>query len=159
MLSTLIVFGASLAYIEPVADPLNIWVVEKACKLCWMFADIKEKAEKAVPIPQKKAEPKIVERRYRVLYFGATWCGPCQPVKANFPWLRKSGWTIGEGVDNHIQVIDADLRPDLVSKYSVASYPTIIAIVGDRELVRQVPSHASHVADLYQSYHHYGSTE
>lgn len=55
------------------------------------------------------------------MYLGAEWCGPCKVIK---PQLKQSGLAI--------TFVDVDQQPDIASKYSVRSIPTIIALEGDK---------------------------
>lgn len=56
-----------------------------------------------------------------LMYLGAEWCGPCKVIK---PQLKQSGLAI--------TFVDVDQQPDIASKYSVRSIPTIIALEGDK---------------------------
>ena len=55
------------------------------------------------------------------MYLGAEWCGPCKVIK---PQLKQSGLAI--------TFVDVDQQPDIASKYSVRSIPTILALEGDK---------------------------
>lgn len=55
------------------------------------------------------------------MYLGAEWCGPCKVIK---PQLKQSGLAI--------TYVDVDQQPDMASKYSVRSIPTIVALEGDK---------------------------
>ncbi|NCX55913.1 MAG: hypothetical protein EBW87_01750 [Burkholderiaceae bacterium] len=63
------------------------------------------------------------ERPGRVLFFHASWCKPCVEAlegPQEFPdWLRKAGWKIGVGPENHIQLVDIDRRDDLKTIYNI----------------------------------------
>lgn len=54
-----------------------------------------------------------------ILYFSATWCGPCKMFK---PILQKVTSELGTSVN----YIDVDQNSDLVSKYKISSVPTLI---------------------------------
>ena len=54
-----------------------------------------------------------------VLYFTATWCGPCKMFK---PTVQAVSAETGVGIN----YIDVDQQKDLAQKYNVSSVPTII---------------------------------
>ena len=56
-----------------------------------------------------------------LMYLGAEWCGPCNMIK---PQLKASGLSI--------TYVDVDQQPDIASKYSIKSIPTILALEGDK---------------------------
>ena len=53
----------------------------------------------------------------KILYFSATWCGPCKNLKP-----------IMESLSNQmtVQFVDIDSNPQLVAEYGVRSVPTLI---------------------------------
>ena len=55
----------------------------------------------------------------KVLYFTATWCGPCKIFK---PLVEEVSSTTGV----NINYIDVDADKDTTMKYSVVSVPTLI---------------------------------
>lgn len=75
------------------------------------------------------------ERAGRVLFFHASWCKPCVDAMEGpqqFPeWLRKAGWKIGVGPENHIQLVDIDHRDDLKTIYKIESIPSMVVIGSD----------------------------
>lgn len=54
-----------------------------------------------------------------VLYFSATWCGPCKIFK---PVLQQVSSKLG----TFVNYIDVDQNSDMVSKYKISSVPTLI---------------------------------
>lgn len=85
----------------------------------------------------------------QVLVFKASWCGACQSLKYEWPKLRDVRWRIGEKNTDHIQLVDADLHPDLMSQYGVASLPTLVLVEDGRELSRQGSLGAKNIAEFY----------
>lgn len=55
----------------------------------------------------------------KVLYFSATWCGPCKMFK---PILQHVTSELG----TFVNYIDVDQNPDSVSRYNISSVPTLI---------------------------------
>jgi thioredoxin 1 len=66
----------------------------------------------------------------KVYYFSAEWCGPC---KAFGPMITDltNGLT---GVE--LEKVDADDKPELVNKFQVKSFPSIVMVKGEQELGR-----------------------
>ena len=64
-----------------------------------------------------------------LLYFTATWCGPCQKIK---PMIQK----IAEGMENKIKVfmIDIDENEELAEKFKIRSVPTFILLRENKKL-------------------------
>lgn len=100
-----------------------------------------------------KLEPKQIERpkalKKRVLVFKASWCGACQSLNYEWPKLEAVKWKIGPNEQSHFQLVDADERPDLMSKYGVSSLPTVILIENEQEVSRQGSLGAFDLAELY----------
>lgn len=56
----------------------------------------------------------------KVLYFTASWCGPCKQTRPIVEEVNK---------DNEVfQIIDVDTNPAMVSLYSIKSVPTFVGI-------------------------------
>jgi len=72
-----------------------------------------------------------------ILYFSATWCGPCKAIKPKF---KKFVEQMGDRVSvAHIDV-DSDPRTSL---YSVRSVPTFVFLKDGKEVERVVGGNAS----------------
>lgn len=56
----------------------------------------------------------------RILYFTATYCGPCQAMKPLINELIQEGKPISR--------IDVDQNPSLTQQYNVTSIPTFITL-------------------------------
>jgi thioredoxin len=61
----------------------------------------------------------------QILYFSATWCGPCKNFKP-----------IMESVSNSIpvQFVDVDQNPTLAAQYNIRSIPTLIFLKDGQEV-------------------------
>lgn len=74
----------------------------------------------------------ISSSRTVVLDVGATWCGACQSIKPLIKAKAKKDngkWVLG--------LIDGDQSFDLVQKYKVKEYPTLISIKNGKEVSRK----------------------
>lgn len=58
-----------------------------------------------------------------VLYFTATWCGPCKTFK---PVVQEVDAELGIG----IRFVDVDEQKDLAQRYGVSGVPTIVVQSG-----------------------------
>jgi len=61
----------------------------------------------------------------QILYFSATWCGPCKNFKP-----------IMESVSNSIpvQFVDVDQNPTLAAQYNIRSIPTLVFLKNGQEI-------------------------
>jgi thioredoxin len=61
----------------------------------------------------------------QILYFSATWCGPCKNFKP-----------IMESVSNSIpvQFVDVDQNPTLSAQYNIKSIPTLVFLKDGQEI-------------------------
>ena len=84
-----------------------------------------------------------------MLVFKASWCGACQSLNYEWPSLQKVGWRIGEKRTDHIQLVDADQRPDLISRYGISALPTLVLVDGDEEVDRRGSLGARNIAEFY----------
>jgi len=63
-----------------------------------------------------------------VLFFNASWCGPCQRMKPIVAQLKRQGF--------HLRDIDVDKNRSLAQKYAVRSIPTFVFIQNGSEVHR-----------------------
>lgn len=95
----------------------------------------------------KFERPQVLKTR--VLIFKASWCGACQALNYEWPKLEAVKWKVGSDEQSHFQLVDADERPDLMTKYGVSSLPTIIRIENEQEVARHGLLGAFNLAELY----------
>jgi thiol-disulfide isomerase/thioredoxin len=67
----------------------------------------------------------------KILYFTATWCGPCKLLKPKIQAMQSRF---------PITILDADTNAEALSKYAIRNVPTIIIVDGDREVARLIGS-------------------
>lgn len=99
--------------------------------------------EKSAIIAPEAAEPgRAKPRRTRILFITADDCQRCEREIArlskpggDFETLQARGWKIGDGAENHLQIVNRDEIPELVSQLDVREFPTV-ACVSDGEIVR-----------------------
>lgn len=65
----------------------------------------------------------------QVLYFTATWCGPCKVLKPKIQAMQSQ---------LPITILDVDTNAEAVGKYSIRNVPTIIVTNGSNEIGRLV---------------------
>jgi thiol-disulfide isomerase/thioredoxin len=96
------------------------------------------------------SKPKALKPlKRKVLVFKATWCSGCQLLDYEWPSMKKVGWRIGEKPTDHIQLVDSDERPDLVSKYGITALPSLVLVDDGKELARQGSLSARNIAEFY----------
>ncbi|HEX5444853.1 MAG TPA: thioredoxin family protein [Pirellulales bacterium] len=66
--------------------------------------------------------------RGEVLFFNATWCGPCRQMKPIVTNLRRQGY--------HLRDVDVDRNRDLAVKYGIRSVPTFVFLENGDEVSR-----------------------
>lgn len=95
-------------------------------------------------------KPKVLKSlKRKILVFKATWCGACQALNYEWPSMKKVGWRVGGKLTDHIQLVDSDERPDLVSKYRITELPTLVLVDDDKELGRRGSLGARNIAEFY----------
>lgn len=67
-------------------------------------------------------------RRGEVLFFNASWCGPCRHMKPIVAQLRRQGY--------HMRDVDVDNNPSLATKYGISGVPTFVFVVNGQEVRR-----------------------
>lgn len=96
------------------------------------------------------AKPKALKpRKRRILVFKASWCSACQLLNYEWPSMKKVGWRVGVKLTDHIQLVDSDERPDLVSRYRITELPTLLLVDGDKVVGRQGSLSARDIAEFY----------
>jgi len=74
-----------------------------------------------------------------VLYFTSPACGVCKAhVDPELEKLKRSGWKIGPGPGQHIQIVNGDVEVDLANKYGITSYPTFVQLQDGVAVVKYV---------------------
>ena len=86
--------------------------------------------------------PRASVRNTRVVFITANGCDECVRVLTrlrrpggDFARMQSTGWKIGDGPENHIQIVDRAAVTDLVEKLGVRDFPTVAGIT-DGEIVR-----------------------
>lgn len=77
-----------------------------------------------------------------IMDFGAEWCGPCQelkPVISGFAKDDNGKWMLGK--------VDADKSPELVEKYKIEGYPTLVVFYNGVPQSSVVPNHVGYNGD------------
>lgn len=120
-----LVFGGANASAAPTeaAAPAHVQTVKPAAAPIEMDVT-SENIEQAMQISQEK--PVLFD-------VGAEWCGPCQqlkPVISGFAHDDNGKWMLGK--------IDADRSPELVERFKVDGYPTVVGIYKGQEVDRMV---------------------
>lgn len=81
--------------------------------------------------------PAARERSRRLLYFTAKWCTNCRANNATLAALTETGWKVGDGPENHIQIVDFDVDSCLRRELRVDAVPTWVLIDGSKEIQRR----------------------
>ncbi len=91
----------------------------------------------------------------RVLFIVSDDCERCEQELArlrrpggDFEKLRLRGWRIGEGPENHLQIVDAESIPDLIAELKPDHFPTVACLSGG-EIVRSFHSGCTTPLDLW----------
>lgn len=78
----------------------------------------------------------------QILYFTATWCGPCKLLKPKIQAMQSQ---------LPITILDVDINADAVGKYSIRNVPTIIVTKGGNEIGRLIGNNITQerIVELY----------
>jgi thiol-disulfide isomerase/thioredoxin len=63
-----------------------------------------------------------------VLFFNASWCGPCRQMKPIVAQLRRQGY--------HVRDVDVDKNRTLAQKYGIRAIPTFVFVEQGSEVNR-----------------------
>ena len=86
----------------------------------------------AININKNNFQNEIMDSEKTVLLdFGAPWCAPCRMV---VPVIEEIA---GERPDIKVGKINVDEQPELASKFSIMSIPTLV-VMKNRKIVQQV---------------------
>ena len=119
-------------------------------------ADVESKAnssDAAAASADEKSEKDSTEesassgpRNTRVLYISMKGCPACvreltrlRRPGGDFDGMKAKGWKIGATADCHLQIVDREQIPDLVARFNIHSFPTVIC-VKENEIVRSFNS-------------------
>lgn len=78
----------------------------------------------------------------QILYFTATWCGPCKLLKPKIQAMQSQ---------LPITILDVDTNTEAVEKYSIRNVPTIIVTNGGNEVGRLIGNNITQerIVELY----------
>ena len=65
----------------------------------------------------------------KILYFTASWCGPCKLLKPKIQSMQNRF---------PITILDVDTNAEACNRYAIRNVPTIIIVNGDQEISRLV---------------------
>ena len=103
----------------------------------------------------RSESPRPAPRATRILFITAKDCEQCAQELAklrkaggDFESMQSRGWKIGEGPENHIQIVDRDAIPELVLQLNVREYPTV-ACISNGEIIRSFKDGCSTPLDAW----------
>jgi thioredoxin 1 len=79
-------------------------------------------------LEEERAMLDPARRRGEVLFFNASWCGPCQRMKPIVSTMRRQGFRMRD--------IDVDRNQPLAQKYGVRGIPTFVFLQNGKEVHR-----------------------
>ena len=88
----------------------------------------------------------------QMVWFTASWCGPCQQFKYNeVPKLKSKGWKVSPDKNAHIRIVDVDEHRELYNKYGNGrGIPAFILFVDKQEVASIIGSTtAEEVSNMY----------
>jgi len=72
--------------------------------------------------------------------FTATWCGPCKTMDE---LVFSSKAVVDAGADTIFVKVDADAQRDIIKKYKVSAYPTLVVLDASGKEVKRVLGYQS----------------
>jgi thioredoxin-like negative regulator of GroEL len=81
-----------------------------------------------IPNHQPQSAPTLSSGRGEVLFFNATWCGPCRQMKPIVATMRRQGYRMRD--------IDVDKNRSLAQKYGIRGIPTFVFLENGKEVKR-----------------------
>lgn len=117
--------------------------------------DVPPAADPGVTPPDVNAEGEPMHRNLQVLLI-MSWSHPgaeaelrrLEAVDGTFERLRAVGWRVGLGERDHLRIVTADERRDLVEKLALQSFPAVVAI-HNGEVIRSFRSGCTTPLDEY----------
>ncbi len=110
------------------------------CSLCLIGCTVSSSSSQA-PV----TEPEVIVNSYEnalkasalkkkplFLYFGASWCGPCQQIKANTFQTPEVQKRFGDFV---VWFVDIDKDANLKQKYGVTAVPTYFVVDSNEKIL------------------------
>ncbi len=94
--------------------------------------------------PRMDVEQFTLPTKGEVLFFNATWCGPCRQMKPIVKKLRRQGY--------HMRDVDIDRHRALADQYGIRAVPTFVFLENGSEVNRfSGGTSAEHLRELCSS--------
>ena len=73
-------------------------------------------------------ESHLEENKNSLIYFTASWCGPCKKMKPHYELAETQLQNLAPGLDFSFVLVDVDEAPNASTQYSVQCMPTMVLI-------------------------------